>query len=385
MDLDETSSKLREGPGGPQPWSLRVGRLLGVPLRIHLTFFLLLLWFGKVSQDIGRGFVGGVVYIVLLFACVVLHELGHALVARRWGVVTRDIVLYPFGGVARMDRIPPGRAELAIALAGPAVTALLAGLLYLATFLLDAERPDAPGELAAAPLVWQLVWANVFLLGFNLIPAFPMDGGRALRAGLSLVLDERRATRIATTAGQTIAVMLAVVAIFWWEGLNPFLLLIAFFVFVGASQEAAIARNRAAVRGLMARNAMVTRFERLQPQDTLARAAQLLLASQQADFPVVDAWGRVAGVLHRSALLAGLAGEGGKETAVLELMDREPAVVRPDLALEEVMRLLQSRPLHPVLVVGDEGLEGMITLENFGELLEIAESLGRTGAIRIRS
>ena len=161
------------------------------------------------------------------------------MVARRWGVVTRDIVLYPFGGVARMERIPPGRAELAIALAGPAVTAALAGLLYLATFLLDAERPDAPGELAAAPLVWQLVWANVFLLGFNLIPAFPMDGGRALRAGLSLILDERQATRIATTAGQILAVLLAVVAIFCWEGLNPFLLLIAFFVFVGASQEAA--------------------------------------------------------------------------------------------------------------------------------------------------
>ena len=117
MDLDETSSKLREGPGGPQPWSLRIGRLLGVPLRVHLTFFLLLLWFGKVSQDSGRGFVGGVVYIVLLFACVVLHELGHAVVARRWGVVTRDIVLYPFGG----PLLTPAMAAAAMAVSSVSV------------------------------------------------------------------------------------------------------------------------------------------------------------------------------------------------------------------------------------------------------------------------
>lgn len=384
MDLDETSSKLRGGPGGPRPWSLRIGTLLGVPLRVHLTFLLLLLWFGKVSEGMGRGFFGGIVYILLLFACVVLHELGHALMARRWDVATRDIVLYPFGGVASMDRIPPGRAELAIALAGPAVTAALAGLLFLATRLLDAEVPDAPDELAAAPLLWQMVYANVFLLLFNLIPAFPMDGGRALRAGLSLVLGQRRATVIATTIGQIFAVLLAVVGIFW-EGVNPFLLLIAFFVFVGASQEASFARSSAAVRGLTARDAMVTRFEKLAPQDTLARAAQLLLASQQADFPVIDAWGRVAGVLHRSALLAGLATEGGKETAVLGLMDREPAVVPPDLPLEEVMRRLQARPLHPVLVAGEQGVEGMITLENLAELIEIADSLGRSGAIRLRT
>jgi stage IV sporulation protein FB len=384
MDLDETSSKLRDGPGGPRPWSLRVGTLFGVPVRVHLTFLLLLLWFGKVSQELGRGYLGGVIYILLLFACVVLHELGHAVMARRWGVATREIVLYPFGGVASMDRIPPGRAELSIALAGPAVTAALAGLLYLATRLLDTEVPDAPDELAAAPLLWQMVVANVALLAFNLIPAFPMDGGRALRAGLSLVLGERKATMIATTIGQVFAVLLAVVGIFWWEGVNPFLLLIAFFVFVGASQEASFARSRAAVRGLTAKNAMITRFEKLAPQDTLGRAAQLLLASQQADFPVVDAWGRVAGVLHRSALLAALAAEGGKERAVLDFMDREPAVVRPELPLEEVMRLLQPRPLHPVLVVGDQGLEGMITLENFGELIEIADSLGRSGAIRLR-
>jgi stage IV sporulation protein FB len=130
---------------------------------------------------------------------------------------------------------------------------------------------------------------------------------------------------------------------------------------------------------------MVTRFETLAPQDPMARAAELLLTTQQQDFPVLDAWGRVAGVLHRSALLAGLAAEGGKETAVLEAMDREPPQVRPDTPLEDVLRLFQARPAQPVLVIGDRGLEGMITLDNFGELLEIASTLGRTGAVRIRS
>jgi stage IV sporulation protein FB len=319
--------------------------------------------------------------MLLLFGCVVLHELGHALTARRYGVETREIVLYPFGGVARMDRIPPGKAELLIALAGPAVNLVLAALLGLVLVGLSADSPDAPLAIVTeGTIVWQLLYVNLSLFVFNLIPAFPMDGGRVLRAALAIGLGETRATNIAAAVGQVLALGFAAVALLTGQ---PVLLLIAFFVFVGAGQEAAFQRSRAAVRGLSARDAMMTRFETVAPEDPLSRAAEHLLATAQQDFPVIDAWGRVAGVLHRSALLSALAGDG-KERAVLEVMDREPVRVRPEQPLDEVLRQLQARPQQPILVVGEGGLEGVITIDNLAELLEIAQSLGRTGAVRLR-
>jgi Zn-dependent protease/predicted transcriptional regulator len=350
--------------------------MLGIPIRIHATFLLLLLWIGTISSREGDGFLTGVIFMLLLFGCVVLHELGHATMARRYGVVTREIVLYPIGGVARLDRIPAGKAELWIALSGPAVNFVLAGLIFAGLQFVDLRSPASTEDLLArAPIGWQLFAANVSLLVFNLIPAFPMDGGRVLRAALSIRMGQERATRIAARIGQGMAVLLAIAA-FLWEPFNPVLILIAAFVFLGAGQEAAYERGRAAIQGLQARSAMETKFESLAPQDTLERAAQLLLATHQHDFPVVDAWGRVAGVLHRAALLEALAGSG-RETAVLEVMEREVLVIPPETPLETVLGLLQGRPALPILVVGAAGLEGMITLENFGELIEIARRLGK--------
>jgi len=358
-------------------WSVRIGTLLGVPVRIHATFLLLLVWFGVVSAQQGQGFLSGIVFLLLLFGCVVLHELGHATMARRYGVHTSEIVLYPIGGIAKLDRIPGGKAELLIALAGPAVNLVLAVLLGVGMVLLGLNVPHEPGELlSGVPFLWQLLSANIMLFLFNLIPAFPMDGGRVLRASLSIRMGQARATAIAAKVGQGFAILFGLFALLKSQ---PFLLLIAFFVFLSAGQEAAYQRGRAAVRGLTARSAMITRFEKLAPQDSLGRAAELLLATHQQDFPVVDLWGRVAGVLSRSRMLAGLAA-GGREVAVLEAMDREVSEVRPDTPLEEVLNRLQSSPLQPILVVGEAGLEGMITLENFGELLEVSRSLHHTGA-----
>lgn len=371
-------SEARVGSG-----AFRIGTVFGIPIRIHFTFLLLLVWWGAGSANAGRGFLDGVVFILLVFACVVLHELGHAAVGRRFGVQTREIVLYPIGGVARLDRIPAGMAEFWIALAGPAVNFILGSalLLYL---LLTGEAPtfDAQGmEFAGAPLVGRFVLINFMLFAFNLfIPAFPMDGGRALRAGLSVFLGQTRATRIAARIGQGVAVLMAILAIV--PPFNPVGLLIAFFVFVGAGQEAAYERSRSALEGLTARNAMITRYETIAPQESLGRAAELLLSGHQQDFPVVDAWGRVAGLLPRGALLGALAAPGGRERAVLEVMEREPQTVSVDMPLEAVLRHLQSRPLQPILVIGKDagqeggatGLVGMITLDNLGELIQIAQS-----------
>ncbi len=371
-------------PRGGTAWSFSIGSLLGVPIRVHLTFFLLLLWIGSLSAGSGEGFLRGVVFLLLLFGCVVLHELGHATVARRFGVSTRDIVLYPIGGVARLDRIPAGRAELWIALAGPAVSLLLAAMLWGGIALVGLRLPTTTDELVAkGEIPWQLAFANLWLFLFNLIPAFPMDGGRVLRASLSLWLGQERATRIAARVGQGAALLLAIYALLSTPT-KPTLLLIALFVFLGAGQEAAYESGRAAVRGLTARSAMVTRFDVLKPDDSVGRATDLLLATHQHDFPVVDAWGRVAGILHRAVLLEALAA-GGRETPVLEVMEREVTAISPETPLEEVLDLFQARPTLPLLVVGPERLEGMISLENFGELIAVARSLGANSARRARA
>jgi stage IV sporulation protein FB len=223
--------------------------------------------------------------------------------------------------------------------------------------------PGLPG------LALYLVKMNAILFLFNLVPAFPMDGGRILRATLSLRLPEDRATNIAAGIGQAIAVVFAVVGLFK----DPVLLLIALFVFLGAGHEAAFVQRRFMVRGRFAREAMITRFETLAPQDSLRRTAQLLLDSHQQDFPVIDAWGRIAGILSRSAALQGLA-RSGPGAAVLEVMDREVPVVAPGAPMDEVLRLFQTDAGKPVLVVDGDALVGMITLENLAEFIEIARS-----------
>jgi Zn-dependent protease/predicted transcriptional regulator len=350
-------------------WALQVGKALGIPIRIHFTFLLLLIWFGVTATTRGESPFRAVLFLVLLFACVVLHELGHAAMALRFGVRTREIVLYPIGGIARLENIPGGKAELLIALAGPAVNLVLAATLLVAIGVFGLPLLPEPSQvLSAGSLVHQLLVANLVLFGFNLIPAFPMDGGRVLRASLSLAMTEERATNVAAAVGQGVAILLGAVGLFTS---NWVLLFIALFVFLGAAQEVAFHRRRAMVIGRTAGEAMVTRFETLAPQDSLGRAAEHLLATHQQDFPVVDAWGRVAGVLSRARLMHGLAREGNGG-AVLDAMEREFARVPPGADLELVLRSLQDSPGTPVLVLDGERLLGMVTLENLAEFIEIA-------------
>lgn len=362
-------------------WSFQVASALGIPIRIHVTFVLLLGYIGFLSVTHGESPVASVVFLLLVFACVALHELGHAAMAQRFGVRTREIVLYPIGGVARLENIPSGWAELMIALAGPAVNLVIALVLALLVAVAGPVARGPEGLPVGLPgLLLKLLFANGMLFVFNLIPAFPMDGGRVLRALLSLNMAEERATDIAATVGQGLAMLFAAVGIFGIPGTplgsNPLLLFIALFVFLGAGQEAAFHRQRAMVLGRRAAEAMIVDFETLAPQDSLGRAAERLLATHQQDFPVVDAWNRLVGVLPRAVLLEALAREG-TGAAVLQVMLREPATVRPDADLDEVLRLLQARPGSPVLVLDDSGLRGMITLENLAEFIEIARSVRR--------
>jgi len=373
--MSEAAAKPKADPASSgSRFALQIGSVLGIPIRIHATFLLILVWFGMAAAASSRNVPREIAFVLALFACVLLHELGHAAMARRFGVRTREIVLYPIGGVARLDSIPGGWAELLIALAGPAVNVALAGACAAALIALDvpqAFRQAMPWQNTG--LVQKLFWANVTLVVFNMIPAFPMDGGRVLRAVLAIGLGQQRATRIAAFIGQTIALFFVVGGIFQ---ANFFLAFIGLFVFLGASQEVAFQTRRQAVAGHTAHEAMITKFETLSPQDTLGRAAELLLATHQHDFPVLDAWNRVAGVLPRAQLLEGLA-RSGRDTSVLEVMLRDPVQIAPATDLEAVLALLQNNPSTPLLVVEDGALRGMVTFENLAEFIVVAGQIAR--------
>lgn len=382
--MSETQNDVKPAAAAPAPgsrWAFQIGTMLGTPIRIHATFVLLLIWFGMSAAAASRNVPLEIAFVLALFGCVLLHEMGHALMARRFGVKTSEIVLYPFGGVARLDHIPGGWAELLIALAGPLVNVVIAALCVAALFAAQIPHPLANtlgwinGALIAPRMgfVQRLLAMNVLLVVFNMIPAFPMDGGRVLRAVLALGLGQQTATRIAAFVGQAIAVLFVVAGL--WGG-NYLLAFVGLFVFLGASQEVAFQKSRSAVAGHTAREAMITKFETLAPQDTLGRAAELLLATHQHDFPVIDAWNRIAGVLPRSTLLEALA-RSGRETAVLDVMHREPVAVAPDATLESILQTLQADPSKPLLVVEDGALRGMITFENLAEFIVLSRQIAR--------
>jgi Zn-dependent protease/CBS domain-containing protein len=365
-----------EGPAvaSGSRWAFQIGTMLGIPIRIHATFLLILIWFGMAAAAANRNVPSGIALVLAFFGCVLLHELGHAAMARQFGVRTREIVLYPIGGIARLESIPGGWAELAIALAGPAVNVVLAA--GCAAALVAFKAPLQLQETFQGHhtgLVQQLLGANILLVLFNMIPAFPMDGGRVLRALLAVGLGQQRATRIAAFIGQAIAGLFVIGGLFQANFLLAF---IGVFVFLGASQEVAFQTRREAIAGHVAHEAMITKFETLAPQDTLGRAAELLLATHQHDFPVIDAWNRIAGILPRARLLEGLAASG-RDSNVLEVMLRDTVQVAPKTDLESVLQHLQRDPSTPLLVVEDGALRGMVTLENLAEFIVVARQIAR--------
>jgi len=356
-------------------WSLPIFRIAGIQLRIHVTFLLLIGWlaFGYYAQGGSPAAAEGIIFVLLLFHCVVLHEFGHALAAKAFGINTPDITLLPIGGVARLERMPEEpKQELLIAVAGPAVNVVIALGLFVAggSFINPFVNPAAPERVG---LVSQLLIINVLLVAFNLLPAFPMDGGRVLRALLATRMSYARATQIAATVGQGFAFVFGFIGLIW----NPFLIFIALFVYIGASQEAALAQMKDVSRRFPVSSAMVREFRTLPEDATLEEAVDALLATSQHDFPVVDETGNVAGVLTRHDLIAALR-KNDPALRVGDVMRRNIPTVTTGTRFEEAFRIMQecNCPAVPVLD-SMKRLVGLLTPENVTELMMIQSAMPR--------
>lgn len=353
-------------------WAWRIAIIAGIDIRVHVTFLALLAWIAwisYVSTGTGAGAVDGVILVLLVFSIVVLHELGHALMARRFGIKTRDITLLPIGGVASLERMPEDpRQELLVAIAGPLVNFVLAAILAVVAVLLGKPLTFEPA-VESIPLITQLVWINLALGLFNLLPAFPMDGGRILRALLALRLSDIRATRIAAGLGQGMALLLGIVGLF----INPVLVFIALFLWMGASGEARMAEAKYVAHGVPVAAAMIREFEAMSPELPVAVPLRRVLETFQRDFPVVVD-GRVVGMLGRDAMLRALASKG-PEVPVGAVMRRDPKVVHPSDNLEDAfLQVLTGGDAMPV-VDGRGRLVGVLTSDSVGELLLVREAI----------
>jgi Zn-dependent protease/CBS domain-containing protein len=359
-------------------WQWKLGTFAGIDVFVHATFLLLIGWIGY-SHWLQYGTIAkvveGILFILVLFLSVVLHEYGHALTARKYGIKTRDITLYPIGGVARLERMPEKPIEeLWVALMGPAVNVVIAALLFVYLYLSGGLAELTALSITSGSFLMRLMLVNISLVIFNLLPAFPMDGGRVLRALLAMRMDYVRATQVAASIGQGMAFLFGLAGLFG----NPFLLFIAFFVWIGASQEASMVQMRDSISGIPVTNAMQTKFEVLSPSDRLDRVVSLILAGSQQDFPVVED-GQFVGVLTRDDFIRALS-QHGQSTQVGEVLRRNIPTVDSHEMVEMALMRLQESGAKTLPVMHRGRFVGLVTSENITEFLMIRSALRTAGA-----
>lgn len=362
-------------------WSFRVGRLAGIGIYVHFTFLLLLGWVAFsafLTTGDPMAALTGVLLIGAVFGIIVLHELGHALAARHYGIPTKDITLLPIGGVARLQRIPDKPVqELVVALAGPAVNVVLA-IIFAAIGSAGAILNPEQALSSSGSLVNFLLVINVWLVLFNMLPAFPMDGGRVLRALLAMRLGPNRATQIAARIGQGMAVLFFLVGTGVLDPIvkpvlapldietSPMLMLLAVFIWIGAREEARAMRTRSGLAGVPVGAVMIREFAAVDPDETLEAVIRHARRTFQHDYPVVVA-GRVVGLVGRADLRYGLS-EFGPNGRVMQVMRKEFPTISPEEPADRGLALLASGlPVVPVLYYGR--LVGLLTAENLAQFL----------------
>jgi Zn-dependent protease len=358
-------------------WSLHVGKYLGIDVYIHWTFWILILWIVLAHMRAGEPFaqsLQGVLFILALFVCVVLHEFGHALTARQFGIATRDVTLYPIGGISSLEKLPDDpRQELLVAIAGPAVNLIIAGLLWLLLNAIgqpfDLAKVSDAKDVTEIPFLWGLFYANLILPIFNLIPAFPMDGGRALRAFLSIFIDRLNATRIAALIGQLLAIGFVFLGFFF----NFWLVFIGLFIFLGASGETAMEQTKVVLGGLRVRDALMHQYTVLSPFSTLGEAAEALLNGQDTTFVVLDS-GEVVGLLSVNEIVKGLA-EVGTRAQISGFMKRDFLTVSADLKLFDLLVELTEKGETAAVVMDGDAHIGLVDRQNLQERIMIDQAL----------
>lgn len=368
------AASIHDWKGGIVKWSFPIGSFAGTVVRVHLTLLILLAWIGFAYYALGgpSAALSGLVFILLIFVCVTLHEFGHVLVARYYGVRTPDIILLPIGGASRMEEIPANpKQEALIGIAGPLVSLAIAGLLIAVMGQWPNVDDLAPESLADRIIpVPQLAFVNLLLAAFNLLPAFPMDGGRVLRAVLSTRMSRLRATRVAALLGKIFAIVFGIVGLLAGDFI---LLLIAVFVFVAAVAESGDVRLDEAARGMAAEDGMIAQFESLPVGATIADALDALMRTTQSEFPVLDSNGHLQGILTRRQMISALQ-QHGHEAPVRQFMETEIPVVSRLHALERALH--HFRGGAPAVGVTDTGgrLLGYITMQNLIENMMISEA-----------
>ncbi|HEX5483455.1 MAG TPA: site-2 protease family protein [Terriglobia bacterium] len=356
-------------------WSWKIGRLAGINVYMHVTFLLLILFILVVDWMNGHNLattLTGIIFVLIIFACIILHELGHALTARKFGVRTRDIILLPIGGVARLERMPEKPIEeLWVAIAGPAVNVAIALALLVPLLAMGVSINWADFRWVGGDFIEKLMVVNVWLVAFNMLPAFPMDGGRVLRAILASRMEYTRATQVAARVGQGMALIFGIVGLFS----DPFLLFIALFVWMGAEGEASMALMKTSLGGVPVRHVMLTDFRTLLPDDTLSHAVERVLGGWQQDFPVVFG-DHVLGVLTREDLMRALA-QGGSEMHVRDAMRRDFPMADATDALQHALALLQSCRCRALPVQHEGRLVGMLSADHVGQFMMVQSALRR--------
>ena len=343
-------------------WSFKIGTIVGIPVKIHVTFLLLLvLVYFSGASVIGTAGIEGVIFVVLVFASVVFHELSHAMVARYYGINVTDITLLPIGGVARMAS-PPDRPvqEVLIAAAGPAASIFLAFCLWFAADIVGSGVTISDMSVKSS-LLAQLTAVNVVLAVFNMIPAFPMDGGRILRGILAMYLTQFTATRIAVGVGQAFAIGLFFLGLLY---MNFFMILIALFVYLGAETEERQMGIMVSLGGAIAEAAMISDVNTLSPAQTIGEAAERYCRTFQGDFPVVDG-PRLVGLVTREILTEALHRQGAS-TLVSEVMTRDFPTALEQTPLIDILQKMQESGSKAVPILRGGKLRGLITLEQIG-------------------
>jgi Zn-dependent protease len=354
-------------------WSFKVGSLFRIPIKIHITFLILLAFVALMGENVYRSLFG-VLFVILIFICVIFHELAHSLVARYYGHGVKSITLLPIGGMAQMDDIPEdSKEEILISLAGPLMSVVIAGLLLILVYLL--KIPIVPLDnttLFEGNILLNLFWINIILAVFNIIPAFPMDGGRVLRGVLNLFMSHLKATRIAVFIGQFFAVLLFFFGVFYDK--NLWMALIAIFIYLGAEAEDRMWAIRHALSDVLVKEVVLKNYLWLNTGDTLKTASELFLHTLQGDFPVLFG-DRLVGILRRESIIRGI-NEGRESERVADLMERDYLMTTEKQKLIGLYRIMTEKGISMMPVMDGEKLLGIITLEQIGRYHMISAAKG---------